>query len=260
MPGEAGYSILDRPEVLQFVFRPRQAFTKGPLDSTDYSIPVESGISIDCRFYIDNPNSPSILFFHGNGEVVSDYDGIAPLYNQIGINLFVADYRGYGSSGGTPSFTSMVGDAHKIFGAFLDIRRHIRYSGDVWVMGRSLGSISAIELASDHQDQIKGLIVESGFASILRLVEYLGFPAEFLGATDITFPNMANIRSIDLPTLILHGEQDDLIPVAEARDLFENSATKKKRLVIIDGAGHNDIMVVDVESYFGTIKEFVSGG
>ena len=260
MPGEAGYSILDRPEVLQFVFRPRQAFTKGPPNSTDYPIPVESGVSIGCRFYINNRSSPSILFFHGNGEVVSDYDGIAPLYNQIGINLFMADYRGYGSSGGTPSFTSMVGDAHQIFGAFLDIRRHNRYSGDIWVMGRSLGSISAIELASGYQHQIKGLIVESGFASILRLVEYLGFPAEFLGATDITFPNMANIRSIDLPTLILHGEQDKLIPVAEARDLFENSAAKRKRLVIIDGAGHNDIMVVDMESYFSAIREFVSGG
>lgn len=260
MPGKAGYSMLDRPEILQFVFHPRQAFTKGPPNSTDYPIPVENGISIGCRFYIDNRSSPSILFFHGNGEVVSDYDGIAPLFNQIGLNLFVADYRGYGSSGGTPSFTSMVGDAHHIFRAFLDIRHRNRYTGDVWVMGRSLGSIPAIELASGHQDRVKGLIVESGFASILRLIEYLGFPAELLGTDDITFPNLANIRSIDLPTLILHGEQDKLIPVAEARDLFGNSAAKRKRLVTIDKAGHNDIMAVDVERYFGAIREFVSGG
>ena len=259
MPDEAGYSILDRPDILQFAFYPRKDVRKGPSNSTDYLVPVEGGVSIGCRFYIHHRGSPSILFFHGNGEVVSDYDGIAPLYNQRGINLFVADYRGYGSSGGTPTFTSMVGDAYSIFEAFLDIRRNDHHTGDVLVMGRSLGSICAIELAFCYQDQMKGLIIESGFASILRLLKYLGFPAELLGTSDIAFPNMAKIRSIALPTLILHGEHDSLIPVAEARDLFENAAAKRKRLVIINGADHNDIMLVDMERYFTAIREFVSG-
>ena len=259
MPDEAKYSILDRPEILQFTFYPRKDARKGPPNSTDYLVPVEGGVSIGCRFYIHHRGSPSILFFHGNGEVVSDYDGIAPLYNQRGINLFVADYRGYGSSGGTPTFTSMVSDTHSIFEAFLDIRRNDHHTGDTFVMGRSLGSICAIELASCYQDQMKGLIIESGFASILRLIKHLGFPTEFLGMNDITFPNTAKIRSIALPTLILHGEDDSLIPVAEARDLFENAAAKRKRLVIINGADHNDIMLVDMERYFTAIREFVSG-
>ena len=52
---------------------------------------------------------PTILFFYGNGETAADYDNIAPIYNQVGLNFFVADYRGYGQSGGSPSFCSMPG-------------------------------------------------------------------------------------------------------------------------------------------------------
>jgi len=254
------YSMLDRPEILQFAFYPRKDTRRGPPNSTDYSVPVGDEVSIGCRFYVHSNSSPSILFFHGNGEVVCDYDGIAPAYNQLGINLFVAGYRGYGSSGGMPTFASMVSDAHRIFKAFLDIVRNNHTSGDVFMMGRSLGSMSAIELAFSYQEQVKGLIIESGFASILRLLSYLGLPAESIGITDVTFPNMAKMQSITVPTLILHGEYDSLIPVTEARDLFENAATKRKRLVIIDGADHNDIMLVGLEEYFQEIREFVLEG
>jgi len=175
------------------------------------------------------------------------------------MNLFVADYRGYGASGGTPTFANMVGDAHSVFKAFLDVLRHDRHTGNVFVMGRSLGSICAIELAQSYPQQMEGLIIESGFASIVRLMNYLGFPAELIGIDDITFPNAAKMRSITLPTLILHAKYDSLIPVVEAEDLFENAAAEKKRLVIINWADHNDIMLVGMERYFAEIREFVFG-
>ena len=259
MSCDARYSILDTPEILQFTFYPRKESRKGPPNSTDYLIPVENGVSIGCRFYVHHPTSPSILFFHGNGEIVSDYDGIAPFYNQRGINLFVTDYRGYGSSGGIPTFTSMVTDSHGIFKAFLDILRNGHHTGAFFMMGRSLGSICAIELAFCYQEQMKGLLIESGFASILRLLKHLGFPTQLPGIDDVTFPNMSKMRLITLPTLILHGEYDSLIPVAEARDLFENAAAKDKHLLIINEADHNDIMLVGMERYFTAIREFVSG-
>lgn len=251
------YSLLDKPEILQFVFYPRRDIRKGPHNSNDYFVSVGNEISIGCRFYVHSHSSPSILFFHGNGEVVSDYDDIAAIYNEQGINLFVADYRGYGASGGTPTFTNMVSDAHIVFKSFLDILRDNHHSGDVFVMGRSLGSMSAIELALSYQEQMKGLIIESGFASIMRLLEHLGFPRGLLGINDVTFPNMAKMRSITLPTLILHGEHDSLIPPTEARDLFESAVTRRKHLLIINGADHNDIMLVGRKKYFKAIREFV---
>jgi alpha-beta hydrolase superfamily lysophospholipase len=257
MSHQADYAALDRPELLQFIFYPRKDFTVPPPNSTDHLIPVEKNVSISCRFYVHHQDSPSILYFHGNGEVVSDHDYIAPLYNRLGINLFVADYRGYGSSGGTPTFTSMVADAHPIFKGFWRILQEGGYGSKVFLMGRSLGSVSAIELASHYGEKIKGLILESGFASTVRLMTRLGFPKEFLGIKDFGFPNLTKIRTVTLPTLIIHGEFDSLIPLTEARDLFENVATKEKRLVIIPGADHNDLMMVGMEPYFEAIREFI---
>ena len=251
------YVILDRPEILQFAFYPRKDTSRGPSSSVDYSIPVEDGVSICCRFYVHSHSSPSILLFHGNGEVISDYDGIAPIYNQQGINLFVADYRGYGSSGGIPTFTNMVSDSHIVFEAFLGILRNKHHTSDVFMMGRSLGSISAIELAYSYQEQVKALIIESGFSSILRLLRYLGFPIELLDINDMSFPNGAKIRSVTMPTLILHGENDSLIPITEARDLFESAASKSKHLLIIPRANHSDIMLVGMEKYLKAIRQLV---
>ncbi len=231
--------------------------TKAPPNASDHSIPVDKDVSIACRFYVHSQSSPSLIFFHGNGEVVSDYDYVAPLYNEIGINLFVADYRGYGASEGSPTFSNTIADAPTIFKAFIDILHQDYYSGNIFVMGRSLGSVSAIEIAYRYQKQIQGLIIESGFATIINLLSHLGFPAQLLDVEDADFPNLAKIRTITLPTLIMHGEHDTLIPPGEGKSLFHNAATKDKHLVIIPKADHNDIMLVGMERYLQAIKEFI---
>jgi Hydrolases of the alpha/beta superfamily len=254
---EADYSALDSQEILSFIFYPRKDFTKAPPNASDYLIPVDKGIAISCRFYVTNQNSPSIIYFHGNGEVVSDYDYIAPMYNEMGINLFVSDYRGYGASGGSPTFRNTIADASIIFKAFADILHQNHYSNDIFVMGRSLGSISAVEIAHCYQEQMKGLIIESGFASITNLLSHLGFPAELPVVEYADFPNLAKIRTIITPMLIIHGEYDNLIPSAEGEALFHNAAAKDKRLVIIPKADHNNIMWVGMERYLEAIKEFV---
>jgi len=256
---EQDYSILDQPLVLSFVFYPRKDVTPPPPGATDHLIAVDKDIAVACRFYAHSLSAPSIIYFHGNGEVTSDYDYIAPLYNQLGINLFVADYRGYGASGGSPTFSKMVSDAPVVFKAFADILKEKGYREDIFAMGRSLGSVSALEIAHHHQEQLKGLIIESGFASVTNLLEHLGIPAESLGIKDPDFPNLARIRSVTIPTLIIHGEYDSLIPTSEGRALFQNAAASNKELVIIPGAEHNDIMLVGTERYFEAMGKFVLG-
>ena len=111
----------------------------------------------------------------------------------------------------------MVEDAHPIFDAFQGVLSDGGYTGKVFVMGRSLGDVSAIELASEYPDQISGLILESAFASTPRLMSRLGFSQEYLGISDPGFPNLTKIRTITMPTLIIHGECDSLIPFEEGR-------------------------------------------
>jgi len=252
------YSALDIPEVLGFVFYPRRDYSEPPPGSRDHMITVDDGIRVHCRFYVHSAGSPSILHFHGNGEVVSDYDYIAPMYNRLGLNLFVADYRGYGASGGQPTLSNAVSDACLLFSSFDGILSGDDYCRDVFVMGRSLGSISAIEIAHRHGEEIRGLVIESGFAAVVNLLSHLGFPARTLGIEDREFPNLARIRRIAVPTLIIHGENDQLIPASEGEALFRGSAAVDKRLLIIPGAGHNDIMWIGMEEYLEEIRRFTS--
>jgi pimeloyl-ACP methyl ester carboxylesterase len=256
MPSDSDASLLDQPEILQFVFFPRQDRSAAPPGALDYLVSVEEGVTIGCRFYLRRKDVPNILYFHGNGEVVSDYDYVAPAYSQAGVNLFVADYRGYGASNGRPTFSNLVNDAHPVFGFFRRMLGENQCTGGVFVMGRSLGSIPALELAVHHGDQMAGLIIESGLGSMSSLMVHMGVSGSALGLS-AGFPNVAKIRGVTVPTLIMHGEYDSLLPVTEAYALYENSPAQDKRLVIIPGAEHNDIMMVGGHGYFDEIQRFV---
>ena len=251
------YSLLDQPFLRQFIFYPRKDFTPCPGNAFDLSVGVTDGVSIVCRFYMGRHEWPWILFFHGNGEVVSDYDEISPLYHQRKMNLVVAEYRGYGASTGTPTLTDLVQDAHAIFKKVKGelSRRNLRK--DLWVMGRSLGSISALELAYHYQKEMQGLIIESGFPSVVRILFHLGPPVQAMGLEKTDRECLERIKEIFLPTLIIHGEQDSLVPLQNARDIHQYLGTEEKELLIIRSATHNDIMVVGFEEYFKAIQQFV---
>ncbi len=255
---KSAFSALDRPEILSFVFYPRKSVSPTPSGAYDHLIKVDDNVVVSCRLYVHSRDVPTVLYFHGNGEVVGDYDGIAPMYGEVGLNLFVADYRGYGASQGSPTLNNTVEDAPIIFRGLRDILQREGYCGDALVMGRSLGSLSAIEVAYRHQDMVKGLLIESGFAAISSLLSHLGIPAGSLGIHDPEFPNLAKIRSIKVPTLVIHGERDQIIPASEGEMLYHGSAARDKRLLVIPGADHNDIMLVGREAYFRAIREFIS--
>ena len=76
------YSRLDRPEILMFLFHPRPEWGEPrPVEgAVDVEIPVEEDVVIGGRYYLANKEAVNVLFFHGNGEIVSDYEDLAPLY------------------------------------------------------------------------------------------------------------------------------------------------------------------------------------
>jgi len=251
------YSFIDQPSTLMYIFYPRKDSTLCPENAFDLLAPVDDHVSIHCRFYIGNQKWPWILFFHGNGEVVSDYDEIAPLYHQRRLNLIVADYRGYGESNGVPTLTDLVQDAHAIFKEIKKELSKRELRRDLWIMGRSLGSISAFELAYRYQDAIRGLIIESGFPSVVRIMMHLGIPIRDMNLERIDQECLEMIHKIFIPTLIIHGERDTLVPPKEAKDIFNHLGTDKKELLIIPSANHNDIMLVGFQKYFDVLQRFI---
>ncbi len=255
----ADYYLLDQPHLLQLLFYPRRDHTPPPPGSFDYGVNTGDDALIICRFYLHRPGWPWFIYFHGNGEVASDYDSIAPFYHHASFNLVVADYRGYGSSSGSPSFAHLIDDAHLIFKALRDKILTIDPSPDLFLMGRSLGSISVLELCDNYQDLIKGLIIESGFASATRLIKRFEIPVPGVDLDALEASCIESIARINCPTLIIHGARDSLVPLEEGELLYQTISSKEKNFTVIPFADHNDIMFADPKLYFGSITKFVFG-
>lgn len=251
------YTALDRPEVLMFLFHPRRELgTAGTMShGIDIMIPVEKDEKISACFHMAEKQGPNILFFHGNGEIVSDYDDLGPLYNKMGINFLPVDYRGYGRSTGRPTVTAMMNDSHAIFHFVKKWLLEYFYTGPIIVMGRSLGSASAIEIAYSHKEKINGLILESGFAWAGPLLKILGIDPEAIGFKEETgFRNVDKIKAFDKPALIIHAEQDHIIPFSDGQALYNACSASDKTFLEIPGANHNDIFMRGLSEYMAAVK------
>jgi alpha-beta hydrolase superfamily lysophospholipase len=253
-------AAFDHPLINDFIFHPRPDFSpSAPDGAVDHLFPVEPGISIGVRFYLSDPAGPHLLFFHGNGEIAADYDEFAPFYQALGVNLLAADYRGYGRSGGHPTVGTLLSDALSVFDQAYALLKEEGRSGPVLVMGRSLGSAPALEVAVKRLERISGVIIESGFAQVLPLLERIGIPVEALGLIEKDgFRNDRKIAFVSKPTLLVHAQRDELIPLSEADLLLKNAGARRKELVIVPGAGHNDILERCGKLYFETIARFAN--
>lgn len=251
------YSYVDQPQLLQYLFYPRYDASVAPQGSFDFFVEAAGDTRVACRFYPADSTWPWMLYFHGNGEVASDYDDIAPFYQLCRINLVVADYRGYGLSQGQPSVCSLVSDAERVLKAVIQ-EVQVRYNqSNWWVMGRSMGSIAALHLAHQYPDELQGFIIESGFACVTRLITHLGIMASNSCLKDIEAQCLQMIAQIRIPALILHGDRDSLVPWAEGKLIYD-TLNSSKQMLTIPGASHNDIIFRDIPRYFGAIQDFIN--
>jgi alpha-beta hydrolase superfamily lysophospholipase len=206
--------------------------------------------------------APVVMLFHGNGELAVEYMDLAPAYHALGVALLALDFRGYGRSGGVPSARQLGPDAVDAFHALpaLFEEHGLRPKG-VFILGRSLGSAPALEVAGTVGRGIAGLILDSAFAQTWALVRRLGgmIPP---GTDDLRhgFPQLQNMARVLAPVLLLHGEEDWIIPADDARALAEavcqghREKEGEVRLVLIPGAGHNDLIGLASETYFDAVR------
>lgn len=256
-----GCPRLDGPEVSRTLFYPRTS-RQEPVSEEgvrDVLIPVGEGASVGARYHIVSKENPSILFFHGNGEIVEDYEDIAFLYFRMGLNFLPVDYRGYGHSTGQPSVSAMLRDAHVVFDYTRKWLELNGCSGPFIVMGRSLGSASALELAESYPERIDGLIVESGFAHSQTILNLVGIDMKRAGIDEReAFRHLDKIGGFAKPTLIIHAEFDHVLPFSDGEDLYRASGSADKRLLKIPGADHNSIFMVGLSDYLKAVGEFAA--
>ena len=126
------------------------------------------------------------------------------------------------------------------------------------IMGRSLGSASASEIISNQKFDIDGCIIESGFGTETPLMNIMRINPQDIGyKTKDGFENLKKISNYDGPLLIIHADQDDIIPLDEAKLIYSNSKSNQKQLWVVDNANHNNILMHAQNQYFIRIKEFI---
>ena len=250
---------LFEPRLIYFPGRQRSLVappTRLGLPIERVEIPTEDRVKL-VGWVIPAPSDSSglwLLICHGNAGNLSEFD--RPLHyaglRQLGMSLLAFDYRGYGESDGAPSEQGLYRDADAAYRFLREIRGVP--ADRIVVFGHSLGSAVAIHLA--NRQPAAGLIVEGALTSATdrggELYPYL--PIRWIARS--RFSSIDKVSGIAVPKLFLHAADDDVIPQAHGRRLFD-AAQEPKTFVELQG-GHADAFDVDSARYFGSIGKFLT--
>jgi hypothetical protein len=193
---------------------------------------------------------PGLLWFYGNMETVS---GLAPIIRDLrppGVALLILDYRGYGESEGTPTEPGLYLDGEAAW-TFITSQPEVDPSR-VAVYGRSLGAAVALYLASTRP--VAAVVVDSPFSTGADMARehYPLLPAFILR---LSLDNVGRAARIQAPLLVLHGTEDRIAPLRMGRAVAE--AGRARKLVLIEGAGHNDTYAVGGPRYREKVHAFL---
>jgi len=201
---------------------------------------------------VNREASSTILFCHGNAENISHrLDYIDSLLNS-GFQVFIFDYQGYGQSSGKPSERGIYQDGLAAYDHLVE--KEGITPDQIIVFGHSLGAAVAIEISLQRES--KALIIESAFTSIREMAGTILFFKPISLLVPHHYNNLAKIKRIKVPKLIIHGDNDRIVPFSMGRKLYDR-AISSKFFYPIKGAGHNDTSQINSKEYFKTITHFV---
>lgn len=229
------------------------------LEYDDVTFRTEDGLNLNGWFVPGKKSSSvedlhTLLWFHGNaGNINNRLENIKMLHDRVPVNVFIIDYRQYGKSEGKVSEQGTYIDAGAAL-TYLHSRKDINHEKIIF-FGRSLGSAVAIDLAV--KENCCALILETPFTSIKEMGKelYPLLPINLFLRTK--YGSLSKIGDVKVPTLIMHGDKDELVPFEQGRKIYE-AANEPKEFYTIPGANHNDTYIVGGEEYFDTIRNFVN--
>lgn len=241
----------------RFIFFPDKRIDVTPRDLglayEEITFTTQDGVSLN-GWWIPGGSPVTILWFHGNGGNISyRLDNIKLRHDLLGANIFIFDYRGYGRSEGQASEEGTYRDGDAAI-RYVQGRQDIDSSKIVF-LGESLGSAVAVEMATRHH--CAALILESPFLSIAEMAKAsLPFlPISSLLQTK--YDTLSKIGQVGIPLLIVHGENDEIVPFRQGQRLFE-AAREPKKFYAIARARHNDLYAVGGQAYLEILDRFIA--
>jgi len=241
----------------KMIFFPSRFLAYTPADVglayEDVRIRTSDGVTIH-GWMIPCPGAEvTLLFLHGNGGNIGDRVENLKGLNEIGLRVFILDYRGYGLSEGSPSEKGVYEDARAAY-AYLASRGDVDPER-IAIFGSSLGGAVAVDLAS--KAPCWRLILESTFSSAPDMAASI---LPFLPVGRLMterFDSESKMGSVQAPLLQFHGTRDETVPYRLGQRLFQ-AAREPKEFVPIHGATHNDTYIVGGAAYFEKIRAFLS--
>jgi fermentation-respiration switch protein FrsA (DUF1100 family) len=217
------------------VYHPQKKITTTPdavgLPYKDVTFTADDGVQLNGWYVPADSANLTVCYFHGNAGNISGRIQTLQLLNNLGLNVLMFDYRGYGKSGGTPTEEGTYRDAEAAW-EYLRNGRGVAES-DIIIMGRSLGGSIAAWLAA--RKPTGAAVIESTFTSAVDLgVElYPWLPVRWM--MTIEYNTLANIRDINAPLFMAHSRDDRVVPYHHGETLFE-AAREPKTFVELRGS------------------------
>jgi len=247
-----------------FVYAPSPFVTKTPRDAEmafdNIALVAEDGVNIQGWFIpaqspesTTNSSTPTLLFFHGKAGNISDCLEKIHLFHDMGLDVFIIDYHGYGKSGGEPSESALTSDALAAY-FYLTEQRHLKPER-IYLYGQDIGAGVAIGLAA--KVSAAGLITEGANASVIQKIkdDWPLIPWEYLLSNQ--FDSLTKINEVHIPVLLLHSSEDEVVPYSDSRRLYM-LAHDPKELVEIHGT-HREAFVKSFDAYYDKVEHFVFG-
>jgi len=230
-----------------FLYKPVRSVPYTPeeinLDFEDVGLRSEDGLRLNGWYIPVEGSEFTVLFCHGNGgNIMHRLDSINLLY-ELGVSCFVFDYRGYGNSQGKPSEEGTYLDAQAAYKWLTQIKK--LPAEKIVILGKSLGGSIAAQLTSTVE--AAGLIIESAFTSYADIGQkfYPYMPVKWFAR--FSYRTIDYIREVHCPVMIIHSQNDEVVPFEFGLELYE-AANEPKEFIEIFGS-HNDGFLYSSETY-----------
>jgi fermentation-respiration switch protein FrsA (DUF1100 family) len=197
--------------------------------------------------------APTVLVLNGNGGNRAHRAPLAAALARAGVGVLLFDYRGYGGNPGQPTEAGLLADA-RAARAYLLGRPDVAADRLVY-LGESLGAAVALALVVEQPPA--ALVLRSPFTSLVAMARrsYPFLPVEWL-VWD-RYPSLDRVTRLTVPVLVVAGDADGVIPVAQSRAVYD-AAPPPKRLVIVAGADHNDVALSDGPPLIDALVAFLA--
>lgn len=225
--------------------------SRGPLPVEDVWLTTEDGVRLHGWLATGPGARTTWLYFHGNaGNLSHRYDWLCHLAS-LPARVLLVDYRGYGRSQGSPDEAGLYRDGEA---AYRYLREDLAVPPErLFLYGKSLGGAVACHLAAGFP--CAGLVLQSTFTSAVDMARRL-LPMIPAGLIRHRFDTRARIAQVRAPKLILHSRQDEIIPWTMAQELHD-AAPEPKRLVLLTGPGHNEMILQERDALMAEFRRFV---